>query len=65
MDTWENLKQELHSLFFLENIEIIARMKLRELRHIENIKDYVKQFYVLMLDIHDMSEKDKVFLFRD
>ena len=36
-DTWESLKQELFSKFFLENVEIITRKKLSELRHIGNI----------------------------
>ena len=63
MDTWENLKQELCSQFFLENVEIIAKRKLRELSHTGNIRDYVKQFFGLALDIRDMFEKDKVFSF--
>ena len=33
MDTWDNLKQELHSQFLPRNVEMIARRKLRELRH--------------------------------
>ena len=36
---------------------------LRELSHTGSIQDYVKQFYELMLDIHDMSETDKIFSF--
>ncbi|XP_022981546.1 uncharacterized protein LOC111480631 [Cucurbita maxima] len=63
VDTWESLKQELRSKFIPHNIEIIARRKLRELRHTDNILHYVKQFSEIMLDIHDMSETDKVFNF--
>jgi len=63
IDTWERLKQELRSQFFPENVEILARRKLRELRHTGTIREYVKQFAGLMLDIRDMSEKDKVFCF--
>ena len=58
VDIWESLKQELRSQFFPENVKIITRRKLRELRHIDNIWDYVKKFSSLMLDIRDMSEKD-------
>ncbi|KAA0041962.1 reverse transcriptase [Cucumis melo var. makuwa] len=39
------------------------RDKLCELKHIGSIREYVKQFAGLMLDIRDMSEKDKVFCF--
>jgi len=63
IDTWDKLKQELRSQFFPENVEILARRKLRELKHTGLIRDYVKQFAGLMLDIRDMSEKDKVFCF--
>ena len=63
MDTWDSLKQELHSQFFPEIAKIIARRKLKVLRHTGSIRDYVKQFSRLMLDIRDMSEKDKVFDF--
>ncbi|KAA0051361.1 uncharacterized protein E6C27_scaffold55G00850 [Cucumis melo var. makuwa] len=63
IDTWDTLKRELRSQFFPENVEILARRKLRELKHTGSIREYVKQFAGLMLDIRDMSEKDKVFCF--
>ncbi|KAA0052266.1 uncharacterized protein E6C27_scaffold207G00900 [Cucumis melo var. makuwa] len=63
VDTWDALKRELRSQFFPENVEILARRKLRDLRHTGKIWEYVKQFAGLMLDIRDMSEKDKVFCF--
>ncbi|KAA0031851.1 uncharacterized protein E6C27_scaffold3326G00030 [Cucumis melo var. makuwa] len=31
IDTWDALKRELRSQFFLEDVEILARRKLREL----------------------------------
>ncbi|TYK09914.1 uncharacterized protein E5676_scaffold16G00270 [Cucumis melo var. makuwa] len=63
LDTWDVLKEELHSQFFPENVEILARRKLCDLKHTSKIREYVKQFAGLMLDIRDMSEKDKVFCF--
>ncbi|KAA0053506.1 uncharacterized protein E6C27_scaffold190G00630 [Cucumis melo var. makuwa] len=63
IDTWDALKRELRSQFFPENVEILARRKLCELKHTGSIREYVKQFTGLMLDIRDMSEKDKVFCF--
>lgn len=58
IDTWDALKGELRSQFFPENVEILARRKLRELKHTGNIQDYVKQFAGVMLDIRDMTKKD-------
>ncbi|KAA0040334.1 uncharacterized protein E5676_scaffold142G004340 [Cucumis melo var. makuwa] len=63
IDTWDALKRELCSQFFPENVEILAPRKLRDLKHTGSIREYVKQFAGLMLDIRDMSEKDKVFCF--
>ncbi|TYK28632.1 uncharacterized protein E5676_scaffold2030G00580 [Cucumis melo var. makuwa] len=63
IDTWDALKKELRSQFFSENVEILAQRKLRELKHTCNVREYVKQFAGLMLDIRDMSKKDKVFCF--
>ena len=60
---WEDLKRELRTQFFPENVEFIARRKMRQLKHSEGIRDYVKQFSTLMLDIKDMSKNDKVLWF--
>ena len=63
IDTWDNLKKELRSQFFSENVEILARRKLRKLKHTGTIQEYVKQFAGLMLDISDMTENEKIFSF--
>ncbi|KAA0043593.1 RNA-directed DNA polymerase-like protein [Cucumis melo var. makuwa] len=44
----------------MQNSEFIARRKLQELKHTRTIIEYAKQFSDVMLDIRDMSEKDKV-----
>ena len=54
IDTWEDLKREIKTQFFPENVEYIARRKLRELEHTNNIRDFVNKFFVLMLDIPNM-----------
>ncbi|KAL0454956.1 UNVERIFIED_CONTAM: hypothetical protein Slati_0834800 [Sesamum latifolium] len=51
--------------FFPENIEYNARRALRKLEHIGSMQDYVKAFSALMLNIRDMSEKDKLFTFME
>ncbi|KAL2527518.1 Uncharacterized protein Adt_12572 [Abeliophyllum distichum] len=42
-----------------------AQWVLRELKHTGSIRDYVKTFSGHMLDIRDMSEKDKLFTFME
>ncbi|KAL0283024.1 UNVERIFIED_CONTAM: Transposon Tf2-12 polyprotein [Sesamum radiatum] len=37
----------------------------KEAEHTGSVRDYVKSFSVLMLDIRDMSEKDKLFTFME
>ena len=61
--TWEDLKRELKTQFLPENVAYIARRHLRELKHTGTIREYVKKFSGLMLDIKDMSEVDKLFAF--
>ncbi len=63
INSWDDLKRELKNQFLPENVEFIARRKLRQLRQTGTVRDYVKQFSALMLDIRDMSEKDKLFYF--
>ncbi|XP_028107290.1 uncharacterized protein LOC114306273 [Camellia sinensis] len=63
IETWGQLKHELKLQFFLENIEYNARRALRDLKHTDTIRDYVKEFSRLMLDMKDMSVKDKLFFF--
>ncbi|TYK19196.1 hypothetical protein E5676_scaffold522G001330 [Cucumis melo var. makuwa] len=45
IDTWDALKRELRSQFFSENVEILARRKLRELKHTGSIRER-KQSYM-------------------
>lgn len=61
--TWEEMKTELRRQFLPNNAAWIARDKLRELRHTGTIREYVKEFMSLMLDIDGMSEKEKLFAF--
>ncbi|KAL0415857.1 UNVERIFIED_CONTAM: hypothetical protein Slati_3417600 [Sesamum latifolium] len=55
----------IHEQFFPENVEYNARRALQKLEHSGSVRDYVKAFSVLMLDIRDMSEKDKLFTFME
>ncbi|XP_077217959.1 uncharacterized protein LOC143852459 [Tasmannia lanceolata] len=63
INSWEDLKRELKTQFMLENVEFLARKNLRRLQQTGTIRDYVKQFSALMLDIKSMSEQNKLFQF--
>ncbi|KAL2934440.1 Activity-regulated cytoskeleton associated protein 1, partial [Bienertia sinuspersici] len=63
ISTWEEMKVELRKQFLPNNVSWVARDKLRELRHTGSIREYVKQFMSLMLDIDGMSEQDKLYTF--
>ncbi|KAL2224126.1 UNVERIFIED_CONTAM: Retrovirus-related Pol polyprotein from transposon, partial [Sesamum indicum] len=65
LDTWALLREAIREQFFPENVEYNARRALRKLEHTGSVRDYVKSFSALMLDIRDMSEKDKLFTFME
>ncbi|KAL0457789.1 UNVERIFIED_CONTAM: RNA-directed DNA polymerase [Sesamum latifolium] len=58
-------EEAIREQFFPENVEYNARRALRKLEHSGSVRDYVKSFSALMLDIRDMSEKDKLFTFME
>ena len=43
----------------------MARRKLWDLRQIDTIREYVKAFAAIMLDLCDMNEADKLFQFKE
>ncbi|XP_021775623.1 uncharacterized protein LOC110739487 [Chenopodium quinoa] len=49
--------------FYPENTELVARTKLATLQHKTSIREYVKEYSACMLEIYDMSEKDRLFNF--
>ena len=63
IDTWEDLKRELRNQFLPDNVEYNARLQHRELKHTDKISEFVSKFSVLMLDLPDMAEKDRLFYF--
>ncbi|KAE8663644.1 hypothetical protein F3Y22_tig00112925pilonHSYRG00094 [Hibiscus syriacus] len=65
LDTWDEFKKELKKYFYPENVVYEARKKLRELKQRGIIRDYVKEFTTLMLQIPNMSEDDLLFYFID
>ncbi|KAL4340960.1 hypothetical protein GQ457_08G017680 [Hibiscus cannabinus] len=63
IQTQYELKKELKNSFFPENVEYNTRKKLKELSHTGTVREYVRDFLALLLDIRGMSEKDKTFSF--
>ena len=60
---WETLKKELKDQFLPTNTACVARETLKRLRHTGSVREYVKEFNSLMLDIKNMYEEDKLFNF--
>lgn len=53
----------MKDLFLLNNKTWVARESLKRLRHIGFVREYVKEFSSLMLEIKDMLEENKLFNF--
>ena len=63
IEDWETLKKELKDQFLPCNTAWIAREALKKLRQTNSVREYVREFSSLMLDIKDMSDADKLFNF--
>ncbi|XP_070013273.1 uncharacterized protein [Nicotiana sylvestris] len=59
VDTWEKLRDALRDKFLPNNSSWVARDHLKQLRQTGSIRDYVKDFSSLCLDIQNMSDEDK------
>ncbi|RVW19037.1 Retrovirus-related Pol polyprotein from transposon 17.6 [Vitis vinifera] len=57
------MKKELKDQFLPTNTAWVAREALKRFRHTGSVREYVKEFSSLMLDIKNMSEEDKLFNF--
>ena len=63
IDSWETLKRELKEQFLPTNSTWLARESLKRLKHTGSMREYVKEFSSIMLDIRNMSDEDKLFNF--
>ena len=48
-----------------EDVAYLARKNMRRLKHTGSIRDYVKEFSSLMLEIPNMTEEELLFNFMD
>ncbi|KAE8724095.1 hypothetical protein F3Y22_tig00010927pilonHSYRG00153 [Hibiscus syriacus] len=65
LDTWDEFKKEINKHFYHENVVYEACKKLWKLKQRGIMRDYVKEFTTLMLQIPNMSEDDLLFYFID
>uniref|UniRef100_A0A1U7VVG0 Uncharacterized protein LOC104217768 n=1 Tax=Nicotiana sylvestris TaxID=4096 RepID=A0A1U7VVG0_NICSY len=65
IQTWEQFKSELKRQLYPQNVVNEARRKLRELKQTTSIREYVKEFTKLILQIPNMSGEDVLFYFMD
>ncbi|XP_060172138.1 uncharacterized protein LOC132603213 [Lycium barbarum] len=65
INTWDQFKHEFKRQFFPNNVLYEARRKLRELKQTGSIRDYVKEFTTLMLQIPNLTSDDLLFHFMD
>ena len=63
IESWEALRKELKDQFLPTNTAWVARDALKKLKQTATVKEYVKTFSSLMLDIRNMFEDDKLFNF--
>ena len=63
IDSWEALKKELKDQFLPTNTTWVVKDSLKKLKQTSTVKEYVKTFSFLMLDIKNMSKEDKLFNF--
>ncbi|XP_070049762.1 uncharacterized protein [Nicotiana tomentosiformis] len=64
IETWEQFKK-LKKQLYPVNVVYEARQKLRELRQTATIREYVREFTTLMLQISSLSKEDSLFYFMD
>ncbi|KAJ9693691.1 hypothetical protein PVL29_009579 [Vitis rotundifolia] len=65
IETWEDFKREIKRQFYPEDVAYLARKNMRRLKHTGSIRDYVKEFSSLMLEIPNMTEEELLFNFMD
>ncbi|KAL6314384.1 hypothetical protein AAG906_021442 [Vitis piasezkii] len=65
IETWEDFKREIKRQFYPEDVAYLARKNMRRLKHTGSIRDYVKEFPSLMLEIPNMTKEELLFNFMD
>ncbi|RVW75466.1 Retrovirus-related Pol polyprotein from transposon 17.6 [Vitis vinifera] len=58
-------KREIKRQFYPEDVAYLARKSMKHLKHTGSIREYIKEFSTLMLEIPNMSEEELLFNFMD
>ncbi|KAL6323857.1 hypothetical protein AAG906_005853 [Vitis piasezkii] len=61
----EATKREIKRQFYPEDVAYLARKSMKRLKHTGSIREYIKEFSTLMLEIPNMSEEELLFNFMD
>lgn len=65
INTWAEFVKELKKQFYPENAKNEAMSKLRKLRHSGSIREYIKDFTTLVLEVPDLPDDVSFFYFLD
>ncbi|XP_069145968.1 uncharacterized protein [Solanum lycopersicum] len=60
IDTWNKLIKEMCGQFLPSNGSWLGRDMLKRLRQTTSVREYIKEFTSMMLDIQNNSDKDKL-----
>ena len=63
ISTWDEFKKDFKRQFYPENAKKVSMMKLRDLKHTSTIKEYIRKFTPLMLEIDDLLEENQLIYF--
>ncbi|GJZ53762.1 putative nucleotidyltransferase, ribonuclease H [Tanacetum coccineum] len=65
IDTWSEFVADFKKQFYPENAKNEAKSRLRKLKQSETIREYVKEFTTLDLEVLELSDQDSLFYFLD
>nr|GFB35009.1 hypothetical protein [Tanacetum cinerariifolium] len=65
IDTWAGFVADFKTQFYPKNAKNEAKSRLRKLKQFGTIREYVKEFSTLVLEIPKLSDQDSLFYFLD
>ncbi|RVW79197.1 hypothetical protein CK203_045185 [Vitis vinifera] len=65
IEMWKDFNREIKRQLYPEDVAYLARKNMRRLKHTGSIRDYVKEFSSLMLEVPNMTEEEFLFNFMD
>ncbi|GJR39350.1 putative retrotransposon gag domain, aspartic peptidase domain protein [Tanacetum coccineum] len=65
IDTWAEFVVDFKKQFYLENAKNEAKSRLCKLKQSGTLREYVKEFTTLVLEIPELSDQDSLFYFLD